>query len=231
MKKVLIACEESQTVCKAFRERGFEAYSCDIIEPSGGHPEWHIQEDALLLINGNVRFLTLDGMLHKVDKWDLIIAHPPCTYLTVAANKLYNVGKYGIKAIERHQKREDAIAFFLNFVYANCLHIAIENPIGVISTRYRKPDQIIQPYEFGHNVRKSTCLWLYGLPKLIPTNIVPFEEIHSKGKSGGYSGNSWIVRDEKGKILPYNDERVKKARSKTFEGIADAMAEQWGKVI
>lgn len=231
MKKVLIACEESQTVCKAFRERGFEAYSCDIIEPSGGHPEWHIQEDALLLINGNVQFVTLDSMLHKVDKWDLIIAHPPCTYLTVAANKLYNVDKYGFKALERQQKREDAIGFFLNFVYANCLHIAIENPIGVISTRYRKPDQIIQPYEFGHNVRKSTCLWLYGLPKLEPTNIVPFEEIHSKGKSGGYSGNSWVVCDENGKILPYNDERVKKARSKTFPGIADAMATQWGAII
>lgn len=231
MKKVLIACEESQTVCKAFRKRGFEAYSCDIIEPSGGHLEWHIQEDALLLINGNVQFVTLDGMLHKVDKWDLIIAHPPCTYLTVAANKLYNVDKYGVKALERQQKREDAIGFFLNFVYANCLHIAIENPIGVISTRYRKPDQIIQPYEFGHNVRKSTCLWLYGLPKLKPTNIVSFEEIHSKGKSGGYSGNSWVVRDENGKILPYNDERVKKARSKTFEGIADAMAKQWGEII
>ena len=231
MKKVLIACEESQTVCKAFRKRGFEAYSCDIIEPSGGHPEWHIQEDALLLINGNTQFVTLDGMLHKVDTWDLIIAHPPCTYLTVAANKLYNINKYGAEAIKRQQKREDAIAFFLNFVYANCLHIAIENPIGVISTRYRKPDQIIQPYEFGHNVRKSTCLWLYGLPKLKPTNIVSFEEIHSKGKSGGYSGNSWVVRDENGKILPYNDARVKKARSKTFEGIANAMAEQWGKII
>ena len=231
MKKVLIACEESQTVCKAFRKRGFEAYSCDIIEPSGGHPEWHIQEDALLLINGYTQFVTLDGMLHKVDTWDVIIAHPPCTYLTVAANKLYNIDKYGAKAIKRQQKREDAIAFFLNFVYANCLHIAVENPIGVISTRYRKPDQIIQPYEFGHNVRKSTCLWLYGLPKLKPTNIVPFEEIHSKGKSGGYSGNSWVVRDENGKILPYNDVRVKKARSKTFEGIANAMAEQWGAII
>ncbi|MBO5810871.1 MAG: hypothetical protein J6R32_08615 [Bacteroidales bacterium] len=231
MKNVLIACEESQRVCIAFRNRGFNAFSCDIIDCSGGHPEWHIKEDVTRILNPNkygIQFFTEDKEYHELKRWDLIIAHPPCTYLTVAANKLYNVEKYGEKAVERLQKREDAIGFFLNFVYADCLHIAIENPIGVISSRYRKPDQIIQPYEYGHNVRKSTCLWLYGLPKLNPTNIVPFEEIHSKGKSGGYSGNSWVVRDENGKILPYGDKRVSIARSKTYEGIADAMAQQWG---
>ena len=173
----------------------------------------------------------MNGELHNVDKWDLIIAHPPCTYLTVAANKLYNVERYGDKAIKRLADREKAIDFFMEFVNADCEHIAIENPIGVISTRYRKPDQIIQPYEYGHPYRKSTCLWLKGLPKLVPTNIVEFEEIHSKGKSGGYSGNSWVVRDENGKILSYRDPRVAKARSKTFEGIAKALAEQYSAAI
>lgn len=232
--KILIACEESQRICKAFRDLGHEAFSCDILEPSGGHEEWHCQCDALKLINGHTLFVTLDGEIHRCVEdcnWDLIIAHPPCTYLTVAANKLYNVEKYGDKAIKRLADREEAIKFFMSFVNANCDHIAIENPIGVISTRYRKPDQIIQPYEYGHPYRKSTCLWLKELPQLQPTNIVDFEEIHSKGKSGGYSGNSWVVKDENGKILPYGDPRVSIARSKTFEGIAQAIADQWSKYL
>lgn len=232
--KVLVACEESQRVCKAFRDLGHEAYSCDILEPSGGHDEWHCVCDALKLINGHTPFVTLDGKLQQCVadcSWDLIIAHPPCTYLTVAANKLYNVEKYGEKAVKRLADREDAINFFMQFVNADCEHIAIENPIGVISTRYRKPDQIIQPYEYGHPYRKSTCLWLKGLPTLKPTNIVEFEEIHSKGKSGGYSGNSWVVKDENGKILSYGDPRVSRARSKTFEGIAKAIADQWSKYL
>lgn len=227
--KILIACEESQAVCTAFRKLGHEAFSCDLQECSGGHPEWHIMGDVLPLINGNCEFDTVDGTHHAIDgRWDMIIAHPPCTYLTVAANKLYNIEKYGDKAIKRLSDREYAIDFFMQFVYADCDRIAIENPVGVISTRYRKPDCIIQPYQFGHNVRKTTCLWLKGLPALQPTNIVEPEIIHSKGKSGGYSGNSWTVRDENGKILSYKDPRVAKARSKTFPGIAQAMAEQWG---
>lgn len=226
---VLIACEESQRVCIAFRNKGHNAFSCDIQECSGGHPEWHIQGNVLPLLNGRTSFMTADGVLHSIaDRWDLIIAHPPCTYLTIAANKLYNVEKYGEKAIQRNRDREEAIEFFMAFVNADCERKVIENPIGVISTRYRKPDQIIQPYEFGHPVRKSTCLWLYGVPKLTPTDIVDFECVHSKGKSGGYSGASWIVRDDNGKIIPYNDPRTSKARSKTYEGIANAMAEQWG---
>ena len=229
--KVLVACEESQRVCMAFRELGHEAYSCDIQEPSGGHPEWHVCGDVLPLLEREREFSTMDGLNHYVDKWDLIVAHPPCTFLTVAANKLYNVERYGDKARERIKNREQAIKFFMEFVNADCEHIAIENPIGVISTRYRKPDQIIQPYEYGHPYRKSTCLWLKGLPKLQPTNIVEFEEIHSKGKSGGYSGNSWVVRDENGKVLSYRDPRVAKARSKTFEGIAQAIATQWSEYI
>lgn len=216
-------------MCKAFRERGHEAYSCDIVECSGGHPEWHIQGDVIPVLNGRCTFQTMDGTYHTIEgKWDMIIAHPPCTYLTVAANKLYNVDKYGEKAIKRLADREKAIEFFMAFVNADCERKAIENPIGVISTRYRKPNQIIQPYQFGHPVRKSTCLWLYGLPQLVPTNIVDFENIHSQGRSGGYSGPSWVVRDESGKVLPYGDPRVSIARSKTYPGIAKAMAEQWG---
>ena len=227
--KILIACEESQAVCTAFRKLGHEAFSCDLQECSGGHPEWHIMGDVLPLINGNCEFDTVDGTHHAIDgKWDMLIAHPPCTYLTVAANKLYSIAKYGDKAVKRLAAREKAIDFFMQFVNADCDRIAIENPVGVISTRYRKPDCIIQPYQFGHNVRKTTCLWLKGLPALQPTNIVEPEIIHSKGKSGGYSGNSWTVRDENGKILSYKDPRVAKARSKTFPGIAQAMAEQWG---
>ena len=228
---VLVACEESQRVCTAFREKGHNAFSCDIVPCSGGHPEWHIVQDVIPLLDGRCNFETMDGIEHSIDgRWDMIIAHPPCTYLTVAANKLYNIEKYGEKAVKRLEDREKAIEFFMAFVNADCERKAIENPIGVISTRYRKPDQIIQPYQFGHPVRKSTCLWLYNLPKLKPTNIVDFECIHSNGKSGGYSGPSWIVKDENGKILPYKDPRVAKARSKTYEGVAKAMASQWSDI-
>ena len=228
---VLVACEESQRVCTAFREKGHNAFSCDIEPCSGGHTEWHIMQDVIPLLDGRCNFKTMDGIEHSIDgRWDMIIAHPPCTYLTVAANKLYNIEKYGKKAVKRLEDREKAIEFFMAFVNADCERKAIENPIGVISTRYRKPDQIIQPYQFGHPVRKSTCLWLYNLPKLKPTNIVDFECIHSNGKSGGYSGPSWIVKDENGKILSYKDPRVAKARSKTYEGVAKAMASQWSDI-
>ena len=149
--KVLLACEESQRVCMEFRKRGHEAYSCDILDCSGGHPEWHIKDDVLKHLTG----------------WDMIIAFPPCTYLTVTGNRWFNYEKYGEKAIERTIKRNEAIEFFMNFVNADCERIAIENPIGVMSTLYRKPDQIIQPYWFGDKARKSTCLWLKGLPQLI----------------------------------------------------------------
>ena len=223
--KVLVACEESQRVCMAFRERGHEAYSCDIQECSGGHPEWHIQGDALTVIKGG-RFLTADGQSHCVDKWDLLIAHPPCTYLTVAGNRWFNIEKYGDKAIQRIKDRENAIDFFMKFINAPCEHIAVENPVGVMSTVYRKADQIIQPYYFGDHARKGTCLWLKGLPCLRSTNIVDPGEILDGGYSCGASAN--YATDENGKILPWNDPRTAKARSKTFPGIAKAMAEQWG---
>lgn len=215
-------------MCTAIRAKGHRAFSCDIQPCSGGHPEWHIQGDVLPLLDGCCQFITQDGAIHNVEgRWDLIIAHPPCTFLTVAANKLYDVSKYGDKAVKRLEDRERAVEFFMHFVNANCEHKAIENPIGIMSTRYRKPDQIIQPYQYGHPVKKSTCLWLFGLPPLVPTEIVDFEQINSNGKSGGYSGNLWVVRDENGKILPFRDPRVSVARSKTYPGIANAIADQW----
>ena len=203
--RVLVACEESQRVCIAFRNKGHEAYSCDILECSGGHPEWHIQDDVLKHINEN---------------WDLIIAHPPCTYLTVAANKYYNVEKYGKKAEERQKQRQKAMEFFMQFTDLKCPKVCIENPIGVMSSFYCKPTQIIQPYQFGHSERKATCLWLKGLSLLKPTNIVIPDII--KLKSGKTDSR---LHYETLKLPP--DERAK-MRSKTFEGVALAMAEQWG---
>lgn len=226
--KVLVACEESQTVCKAFRTLGHEAYSCDIQEPSGGHPEWHILGDALKAIDGG-QVTTMDGQTHDVGKWDLLIAHPPCTYLTVSGNRWFDIGKYGDKAVQRMKDREAASAFFMRFIDAGCERIAVENPVGVMSRRYRKPDQIIQPYQFGEHARKGTCLWLKGLQRLHPTEIVDPGSILVGGYSVGASAN-WAV-DENGKALRWGDPRTAKARSKTFPGIARAMAEQWGGYI
>lgn len=204
--KVLVACEESQRVCMAFREKGHEAYSCDILECSGGHPEWHIQDDVLKYLDEN---------------WDLLIAFPPCTYLTITGNRWFNILSYGKKAIERHYSRVKAMEFFMEFINAPCKKIAVENPVGAMSSAYRKPDQIIEPYEFGHPMTKKTCLWLKNLPLLKPTNIVePEFVICADGKR--YSK----VHVET--FLIKNPEERAKARSKTFEGIAKAMAEQWG---
>lgn len=225
--RVLIACEESQRVCMAFRERGHEAYSCDIQECSGGHPEWHILGDVLPLLNGHCEFTLQNGKTDRqTDRWDLIIAHPPCTYLTVSGNRWFNVERYGEKAIKRIQDREDGAKFFMEFVNADCDRIVIENPIGCMSKRYKKPTQIIQPYFFGDKVRKPTCLWIKGLQPLIPTNMVE-PEIINDGRST-YSGAAYYVKDENGKILSWKDPRTAKERSKTFPGIAKAMAEQWG---
>lgn len=221
--KILIACEESQAICKAFRERGHEAYSCDIQECSGGHPEWHIKGDCLPLLNGKCSFITQDGEQIRIDTaWDLLIAHPPCTYLSTAGNRWFNVEKYGEKALKRLRDREEALDFFMKFVNAECDKIAIENPVGIISTRYRKPDQIIQPYQFGHYAKKATCLWLKGLPKLKPTNIVDIKE-----KRDWDMWDAQRMKDENGKFIPFNDPRLPKLRSKTFQGIAKAIAEQW----
>lgn len=220
--KILIACEESQRVCTAFRERGHEAYSCDVIECSGGHPEWHIQGDVLPLLNGNCTFMTSDAHTHTLrGHWDLIIAHPPCTYLTVTGNRWFNVEKYGDKARKRIQDRQCAIDFFMKFINAECEKIAVENPIGVMSTEYKKPTQIIQPYLFGDPFEKKTCLWLKGLPELVPTKIVEYgERVYF---NSGKSMPKWYA--DLWHLTPAERSRE---RSKTFPGIAKAMAEQWG---
>ena len=221
--KVLVACEESQRVCTAFREREHEAYSCDIQECSGGHPEWHIMGDCLPLLNGNCGFVTMDGVNHRIDgKWDLIIAHPPCTYLSNAgAARLYKVvgGKSYIER-ERFEKGMDAKEFFMEFYNADCDRIAIENPIPSAVYRLPKYTQTIQPYEFGHYYLKKTCLWLKDLPKLKPTEIV--KPICS-WVSGGSKKADGTPRENKGTTF-----RDSCRRSKTFEGIAKAMADQWG---
>lgn len=218
---VLVACEESQAVTKELRALGHEAYSCDIQECSGGHPEWHIAQDVLPLLNGHCGFRTCDGLTHYLDaKWDMIIAFPPCTYLTVTGNRWFNVERYGEKAIKRQKDREDAIAFFMAFANANCERIAIENPVGIMSSTWRKPDQIINPYQFGDAFEKKTCLWLKGLNELTPTDIV--EVPQRKQFESGKSMPSWYAECWK---LP-KEERAK-IRSKTFPGIAKAMATQW----
>lgn len=222
---VLVACEESQRVCLAFLKLGHNAFSCDIQEPSGNRPDRHVLGDVLPLLEREREFTTMDGVTHTVDKWDLIIAHPPCTYLTVSGNRWFNVERYGDTAIRRYGERAKAAEFFMTFVTADCEHIAIENPIGYMNTHYREADEIIQPYEFGHPVRKATCLWLKNLPPLTPTRIIKPETAQSGGKS--YSGPALYVRDGNGKILSWKDPRTAKERSKTFPGIAAAMAQQW----
>ena len=219
--KVLIACEESQAVCIEGRKLGHEVYSCDIQECSGGHPEWHIQGDVIPLLNGNCAFKTMDGVEHRIDgKWDMIIAFPPCTFLTVTGNRWFNVEKYGEKAVMRHKCREEAIEFFMEFANADCGKIAIENPIGIMSTTWRRPNQIINPWQFGDAFEKKTCLWLKGLPELTHTNIV---EIPPRKKfDSGKSMPSWYAEAWH---LP-KEERAK-LRSKTFPGVAKAMAQQW----
>ena len=220
--KVLVACEERQRVCIAFREKGHEAYSCDIVECSGGHPEWHIVQDVIPILNGNCEFKTVDGIKHKIDgKWDLIIAHPPCTYLTVTGNRWFNVERYGEKAIQRQIDRKEAINFFMEIANADCEKIVIENPIGVMSTVWRKPEQIIQPYMFGESAEKKTCLWLKGVEPLKATNeIKPPERVKfDSGKTmPKWYADLWhLTREERSRL-----------RSQTFPGFAEAMAEQWG---
>lgn len=218
--KVLVACEESQAVCKAFRERGHEAYSCDIQECSGGHPEWHIMGDVLPLLNGRCRFQTMDGVWHEIDgKWDLIIAHPPCTYLTLAGNKWFKT-EFADRFPDRQKQRKEAVDFFMAIANADCDKIAIENPVGIMSSQWRKPDQYIEPYMFGDPEKKKTGLWLKGLPLLKSTNIVEPVIIHCKS---GANEPRWHMETMR---LP--KEERSRARSKTFPGIAKAMAEQWG---
>ena len=197
--RILIACEESQTIAKAFRDLGHDAFSCDLSECSGGYPEWHIQGDAIEIA--------------YTQDWDMMIAHPPCTYLAVSgARWMYN--KDGSRNEDREQKQVQALDFVQKLMDAPIEKIAIENPVSVISTNIRKPDQIIQPWMFGDEATKTTCLWLKNLPSLKATDIV--------GKGEFYISPT-------GKKLPrwYSDNKNPKSRSKTFKGIAKAIASQW----
>lgn len=227
--RVLVACEESQAVCIAFRERGHEAYSCDIQPCSGGHPEWHIRGDVLNVLNAG-NFTTEDGTEHCVREWDLMIAHPPCTYLSNVTTRSFSLRcTPASKVCERWKLRCEAAVFFMCLMLAPVERIAVENPVGIMNTAYRKADQIIHPYMFSDGaddkenfVTKRTCLWLKNLPKLQPT----------------YHGNKpdnaalYGVRPSgKARIWEDSISRNAKVRSKTFPGIAKAMASQWSDIL
>lgn len=217
--KILVACEESQEVCKAFRAKGHEAYSCDIIECSGGHPEWHILGDVLPLINGRCKFHTMDGEEHDISGiWDILIAFPPCTYMTNAGAVRMRVN--GEIVQERYEKAMKAKDFFMKIYNADCKKIAIENPTPMKIVGLPPYTQAIQPYEFGHPYSKRTCLWLKDLPLLIPTEIIEHHEPYVNGGCKDAHGNYRRFQGRK--------ERDPKIRSKTFPGIAKAMADQWG---
>lgn len=228
--KVLVACEESQAVCKAFREKGHEAYSCDIIERSGGHPEWHIQGDVLKVLNPSnqtisgddwygFKFRTQDGNLHCIDgEWDLIIAHPPCTYMSKAGGR-WMFPKAGQVSQERLALAMEAKKFFFEILNADCEKICVENPRPLKIVGLPVPSQVVQPYQFEHPYSKATCLWLKGLELLKPTKILteykPFLPSNTGAFSRGGGGSRGVAHDAK-------------TASKTFPGIAKAMAEQWG---
>ena len=208
MAKILVACEESQAITIKLRDLGHEAFSCDILPCSGGHFEWHLQGDVFNYVNNG---------------WDLMIAHPPCTYLSVSgARHLYNKDKS--PNIERYKNQAEALEFVQKLMDVPIPRIAIENPVSVISTKIRKPDQIVQPWMFGDEATKTTCLWLKNLPKLEPTNIVGKGErtIFKSGKSHP----KWYA--DALAIAKTPSER-RNLRSKTFQGMAQAMAEQWTK--
>lgn len=233
--KILVACEESQEVCRAFRLFGHEAFSCDIEPCSGEHEEWHIKQDVIPLLNGNCTFYTCDGIQHFIKgHWDMIIAFPPCTHLAIS-------GARHFKEKRKDGRQREAIEFFCKILTADCERIAIENPVGIISGEYvlryysdlcscyglpLKPTQIVQPYMFGHSYTKKTCLWLKGLPELVPTKIVN-PGVHDE-YGFTYDAPLRYARDENGKILSWKDPRTAKIRSKTPRGLALAMAKQWG---
>jgi hypothetical protein len=224
---ILVACEESQAVTIELRKLGHEAYSCDIIECSGGHPEWHIQQDVLPLLNGRCVFRTCDGAQHRIEgRWDMIWYFPPCTFLTNTGNRWFNVERYGEKAKQRLQDREAAAEFFMAGWNADCDIVIVENPIGYMSTYFRKPDQIIHPFYFAEEdndencERKATCIWFRGVePLQYEVRFLPRVIQYKNGKG---TDSPWHM--ETIKLPPA--ERAK-ARSKTFPGIAKAMAEQW----
>lgn len=219
--KVLVACEESQVVCKAFRDLGHEAYSCDISDCSGGHPEWHIQADCLPLINGNCSFTTRDGQNITIDgEWDLLIAHPPCTFMSGAgACRMYP--KKGEIDPDRYQKALEAKEFFMKIYNAECKSICIENPRPLRVVELPKESQRVQPYEYGEPYSKLTYLWLKGLPPLEPTNVLSEHKPYVSCGTSRNKGNP----DKAGFSRKGGAQKV---RSKTFPGVGLAMAEQWG---
>ena len=218
---ILVACEESQSVTIEMRKLGHRAFSCDLIECSGGHPEWHIIGDCEHLINGSVMFQTMDGNLHMQQKaWDMIIAHPPCTYLTSAGSMwMFRFDVNGEKWInaDRYGKMREAVRFFMRILQADCERICVENPAPMHICELPAYDQIIEPYMFGHPYKKRTCLWLQGLPMLRETDRVQPKFV-------------WVDTG-KGKLnrtkIGADKSRNARERSKTFPGIARAMAEQW----
>lgn len=228
---ILVACEESQTVTIELRRLGHRAFSCDLMECSGGRPEWHIKQDVLQILNPRIQlgglsheyygikpFETMDGLMHFIHgKWDMIIAFPPCTYMTKAgARWMYK--KAGEICEERLQKAMEAKRFFEEIYRADCDRIAIENPVPLKIVGLPRPSQKIQPYQFGHEFSKETCLWLKGLPELEPANVVgnfrPYVPSNTSGYSKGGGGSAGVAHD-------------KITRSRTFHGIARAMAGQW----
>lgn len=216
--KILIACEESQEVTKAMRRLGHEAYSCDVIDQSGGHPEWHIMQDVIPLLNGRCTFKTADGNTHTITgKWDMIIAFPPCTFMSKAGAR-WMYPKAGQVDPERLKKARAAKAFFMTIYNADCDKIAIENPRPLKIVGLPKPSQVIQPYQFKHPFSKATLLWLKNLPSLIPTGIMekytPFLPSNTGCFSRGGGGSRGVAHDAK-------------TAAKTFPGVAEAMATQW----
>jgi hypothetical protein len=212
--RILVACEESQAITKEFRKLGHEAFSCDLLPCSGGHPEWHYQQDVFEVIDKG---------------WDMMIAHPPCTFLAVSgARWLYN--KDGTKNEERWQNQTEALDFVQRLMDAPIRKIAVENPISVISSNIRKPDQIVQPWQFGDKAQKSTCLWLKNLPKLVATDIVEkgdFKEWVDKKTGKTKRQATWYYEALQKSKTP---EERRTLRSKTFKGMAEAIADQWGNV-
>lgn len=218
---VLIACEESQRVCTAFREKGHRAFSCDILDCSGGHPEWHIKGDVLPLLNGHCEFTLQNGQTDRqTDRWDVIIAHPPCTDLCVSGARWF-------AEKQKDLRQQKAVAFFMHFVLANSDRICIENPVGIMSNVYKKPSQIIQPWWFGDNYSKSTCLWLKGLEPLKP-EIIEQPEIEFVEWVDAKTGKKKRQDKFSANALKLPPEERARVRSQTFPGIARAMAEQWG---
>ena len=202
MAKILLACEESQAVTKEFRKLGHDAYSCDILSTSGDHPEWHLQQDVILLLD---------------QEWDLIIAFPPCTHLAASGARWFEKKR-------KDGRQQEGIDFFMKFTDVKCDRVAIENPVGIMNNIWRKPDQIINPYQFGDPFEKRTCLWLKNVPKLIPTNIVepPPRNVYKSGTTMP----AWYSEAKN-----YPKEICARIRSRTFQGIAEAKAEQWSKVL